>query len=316
MGDYRNVGVSESTGTSTSTVTRAEQEVHRPTAYRSDPSGFTVVRILLGILLIVAAGLKLLDRSPDPLARAGWIFSPHWHLAAIEAEAILGIWLLTGAVPRLLWLVALLCFCLFASVNLYLGIEGQPSCGCFGAKLAISPWYALVLDLAAVASLVWWRPRQGHRTEMPYLAMLPRGLAVAGGSGVILVAVFGGLTWIYGSLPETLLHLRAEPLTIEPSVTDLGVIPSGETRSFTVWLTNHSNHPIRIIGGTVDCSCNATTDLPLTVPRRQAREVTIHAEFRGRARVFQRPFVLYAEDTSQPTVAGVVKGHVVESPEP
>jgi hypothetical protein len=248
MGDSHNVAVSASTSTSTSTVTRAEQG-------GGWGFTFTVVRILLGVLLIAAAGLKLFDRSPDPIERMGLLASPHWHMTAIEAEALLDLWLLTGAFPRLLWLAALLCFSLLGGMSLYLGIEGQASCGCFGAKLAVSPWYALGLDLAAVASLVWWRPRQGPRTEVPYSATVRGVLWIAAGSGAVLAVGFAGLSWIYGSPHEALLRLRGESMTVDPWVTDFGDCRRLETRSLSVRLTNQTDHAIQILGGTADCSC-------------------------------------------------------------
>lgn len=94
------------------------------------------------MLLLVTAGLKLVDPSPDAFSGLELLSSSRWRMAAIEAEALLGLWLLTGAHPRLLWLATMFCFSLLASVSVYLGIEGQSSCGCFGARLPVSPWYA------------------------------------------------------------------------------------------------------------------------------------------------------------------------------
>jgi hypothetical protein len=178
------------------------------TVHERQRFGFTAVRIALGVLLLATAGLKFFDPSPDAFSGLELLSSPRWHMAAIEAEALLGLWLLRGAYPRLLWMAALSCFTLLASVSWYLGSEGQSSCGCFGAKLPVSPWYALGLDLIAVASLVWWRPRQRQQTAWPYSATMRRVLATASGAGVILAVIFGGLTWIYGSPYNALLNVR------------------------------------------------------------------------------------------------------------
>ena len=285
---------------------------HGPTAH----SGFTVVRVILGMLLIAAAGLKLFDHSPDSLDLMGLTVSPHWHTAVIEAEALLGIWLLTGAAPRLLWLAALLGFSLLAGVSLYLGIKGQPSCGCFGAKLTVNPWWALALDLAAVASLVWWRPPRGYRTGVPFSAMLRRALAVAVGSGAILAAVLGGLTWMYGSPGEALRHFRGESITVEPSVSQVGDGVVGDVRTFTVQLSNHRERPVAILGGTATSACTTANDLPIIVPPKESRSITVQIKFRGSTGRFRHSFVLYTDDEGQPTVTAWFVGRVIESVSP
>ncbi len=247
--------------------------------------GFKFVRIILGVLLLTTAGLKLFDPSPDNFSGLDLLSSPRWRVAAIEVEALLGLWLLTGAYPRILWLAGTLSFSLLASVSLYLGIEGQPSCGCFGEKLSVSPWYALGLDLAAIAALLWWRPAVGYRVDALYSATIRRFLTVATELGVVLVLVLGGLSWTYGSPSEALLHFRGESITIDPLVTNAGDCQRLEARSFTIQLTNQTDHAIQVFGGTADCSCIATQDLPLVLPPRGSCSVSIQLELRGPAAV-------------------------------
>ena len=279
------------------------------TVDRSQRSGFLVVRIALGVLLLATAGLKFVDPSPDALSGLELLSSPRWRMAAIEVEAFLGLWLLAGAFPRLLWSMALLCFALLAGVSLYLGIEGQSSCGCFGAKLPVSPWYAMGLDMTSVASLLWWRPRPRQQTEVSYSVALRRTLAVVAGAGAILVVGFGGLTWMYGSLSGVLVHLRDESMIVHPSVPDAGdggrvtddvdVLPRpldlGERRLGTTaegrfWIRARSGGPIQAVEF-------ATTDRLLTriVARRsgeswrvdfeQLVETPGHGEYTGVMRV-------------------------------
>jgi hypothetical protein len=258
------------------------------TVARNQRSGFLVVRIVLGILLLVTAGLKLFDPSPDAFSGLELLSSPRWRMAALEGEALLGLWLLAGALPRLLWLAALFCFTLLAGISTYLGFEGRTSCGCFGAKMSISPWYALGLDLGAIISLIRCRPLKKHRgQEVPYSMRLRGILVVAIASFFFMLAVFGEVIWMYGSVYETLLSIRGESLVVDPSLTELGAIHSGETRSFAVSLTNYNNHPVRIIGGTSDCNCIAISDLPLVVSSRSSRQITIKFEARGRATTFK-----------------------------
>jgi hypothetical protein len=299
----------------TSDVTHVENEeiaVGRPGERR----GFMVVRIALGVLLLATAGLKLFDPSPDAFSGLELLSSSRWRMAAIEAEALLGLWLLIGAYPRLLWLTALFCFTLLASVSMYLGIEGQSSCGCFGARLPVSPWYALALDLTAIVALAWWPPPPRHGTGVPSLAISRQVLAVVASAAVLLAVGLGGLAWMYGSPYEALLHVRGESITVEPSVTQVGDGIAGEQRTFTVQLSNHQVRPVKILGGTTTCSCIATDDLPITVPLKDSRSITIRITFRGNPGRFQHSFVLYTDEEMQPTVTAAFTGRVIESPSP
>jgi len=276
-------------------------------------TGFTIVRFILGVLLLTTAGLKLFDPSPDVFRGLEPFSSPQGRMAVIEVEAILGLWLLAGAQLRLLWVSALLFFVILASASLYMGIEGQSSCGCFGAKLSVSPWYAFGLDLAAVASLLCWRPRQEYRSDA---AMMRRTVAVAAGAGVILAAVMGVLTWVYGSPYEALLYAKGESLTVEPSVSHVGDGVAGERRTFTIQLTNHRDNPIKVIGGTTNCSCIATSDLPIVVPPKESRSITVRINFRGGPGRFRHSFVLYTDDERQATITAWFSGRMIESPSP
>lgn len=279
-------------------------------------SGFTVVRIVLGVLLLATAGLKLFDPSPDSFSGLELLSSPRWQMAAIEAEAVLGLWLLSGAFPRLLWLAALIGFALLGSVSMYMGFERQPSCGCLGAKLTVSPWYALTLDLAALAALVWWRRRQGHRADGSYSVAIRRVLAVAAGSGVTVLAGLGGLTWMYGSPSEALVHVRGESLTVEPSLINVGDGVAGEQRTFPIQLSNFRDTPIKVIGGTANCTCIATSALPIIVPPRDSRLIAVRINFRGSPGRFQHSFVLYTNVAGQATVTARFAGRVRETASP
>jgi Protein of unknown function (DUF1573) len=280
--------------------------------------GFTATRVVLGLILLVAAVLKLFSLGDDSgfVGRIALFTDPLWQTAAIEMEAVLGLWLLTGLFPRLLWLAALIAFVILAGVSLYLGIERQPSCGCFGAKLTVSPWYALGLDLAALVSLVWWRPRQRQRAIAPNSATLRYVFAATVGAGVILALGVGGLTWMYGSPYEVLLRVRGEAITVEPGVTEVGDGAAGEKRTFTIQLSNHRDLPVNIYGGTTSCSCITTDDLPIIVPPKESRTIAVRMKFRGDPGRFQHSLVLYIDDKKQSTAAAWFTGRVIEPPSP
>jgi len=59
--------------------------------------GFEVVRRVLGVLLPVAAGLKLYGLNVTALPRVGWFAGPQVQVAAAAWELVLGLWLLSGS---------------------------------------------------------------------------------------------------------------------------------------------------------------------------------------------------------------------------
>ena len=77
-------------------------------------------------------------------------------IAQIEFELILGLLLLTNALPRIAWPVSLLSFSVFAIVSMHKIIRGDASCGCFG-QVPIAPWYTAAIDVLLVALLWLWR---------------------------------------------------------------------------------------------------------------------------------------------------------------
>lgn len=313
MDEQRSAAISGSASTSSSAIIAPEVAVHGTVVPSWKLSGFTIVRLVLGVLLFATAGLKLSDPSPDAFSGLELLSSPRGRMAAIEVEALLSLWLLMGALPRLLWAAALSCFSFFAGASLYMGIEGQASCGCAGAKLSISPWYAMALDLVSVASLVWWRPRQGYRLDS---ATLRRILAVAAASGIILAVGFGGLTWIYGSPYEALFQVRGESITVEPSVSYVGEGVVGEQRTFTIQVTNHRDKSIKVIGGTTSCSCITTDNLPIIIPPRATCSIVTWVKFRGSPGRFRHSFVLYTDEERQATVTAWFTGRVIEPASP
>ena len=120
-------------------------------------AAYDVVRIVLGLVLLTAAASKGHQLATEPVAATS-LFTSRWFLiGVVEFELFFGLWLLAGLYPRSTWVTALLCFGGFACVSLYKALSGEASCGCFG-KVSVNPWYTLMLDTAAVAALLCWRP--------------------------------------------------------------------------------------------------------------------------------------------------------------
>jgi Protein of unknown function (DUF1573) len=268
-----------------------ERAVHMPT--RS-----TLVRYLLGSLLLLAAGLKLSGLGVSAVPQIGWFATPWVQLLVAEWEIVLGLWLFSGATPRWSWLAALVTFASFAIVSGYLGWIGVASCGCFGTIQA-SPWWAFGVDVGATALLLVSRPPAAVSSESHSERLLLHW--VAGGIGLCGI-VFLIATGMYGSAEAALARLRGETVRVSPFV-DFGVGRSGEVQERAVTLTNWGENPVRFFGGTSDCSCTTLDDLPVVVSPRSSAEVRVRlkvpAETRGQ---LTRQVMLRTDSPNHPIV--------------
>ncbi|HEV3137075.1 MAG TPA: MauE/DoxX family redox-associated membrane protein, partial [Pirellulales bacterium] len=108
------------------------------------------VRWVLACVLALAGALKWLRLQESSIATR----TPVWlEGLAIAVEILLSAWMMSGLYPVAARRVALLCFGVFAITSLEKAISGEPSCGCFG-RVAISPWFTFLFDIAAMAALV------------------------------------------------------------------------------------------------------------------------------------------------------------------
>jgi hypothetical protein len=268
------------------------------------------VHALLGLLLLAAAGLKLYGMNVAPFAQYGWFTAPWVQTAAVLWEIVLGLWLLAGVYRAGAWLAAVGTFAAFAAVSGYLGWIGQASCGCFGVVQA-SPWHAFAVDVAALLLLALARPdwRAASRAD---LLRAPTGLGgVLLGAGLILAALAGAATWAYGSPAAAFARLQGAPL-YAPGYVDFGTGRPGELLEREVEVTNWTDRPVRLIGGTSDCSCITTANLPLTIAPGETIAVPVRLKVPGSAAgVFTRRAELWTDCDRQRTV-GLTVGCRVE----
>ena len=122
-------------------------------------SGYDVVRIAVGCLLLLAAGLKGHQLATEPVSGDGVLSSRWFLIGGVEFELAFGLWLWSGLSPMWTWRSALVCFGLFSGLSLFKAILGEASCGCFGT-VAVNPWYTSLLDLGVFVCLFLWRPRE------------------------------------------------------------------------------------------------------------------------------------------------------------
>jgi len=163
-------------------------------------SGCGLVRVLLGILLLAATGLKAHQLATEPVAERDLLSNRTFLVVWVELELLLGTWFVSGILPRAAWVAAMNCFFLFAIVAALKAVSGEASCGCFG-RVEVSPWYTLGLDAGALAALLVFRP--DLRAPLPVShRRLRGGLAAA----FVLAA----------GVPVAILAARYEPAMLTP----------------------------------------------------------------------------------------------------
>ncbi len=256
----------------------------------------TPISVLCGVLLLLTAALKLYGLNVAPFAQAGQLRSPAVQSTAVIWEALLGAWLLSGASRLLSWAVAVATFLVFGVISGYLGLIGQAYCGCFGV-VQTSPWVAFALDLAVLCLLVIGRPScHGWRT---CLAGLKQVVAL----GAVLVAV-GGLTiGLFGSADAAMAKLRGESLGVSPAFLDFGSGASGDRIVAKVTVRNWTDKPVRVYGGTSDCTCLATLDLPVSIEPGGKVDLTVRFVVpRATVGLFSRKVELLTDNREQPTL--------------
>jgi hypothetical protein len=219
----------------------------------------------VGLLLLAAAGLKLAGANVAPFAQYGWLLTSSVQTVAVGWELLLGGWLLSGKAPRTAWILAGGTFLIFSCVSGYLGLIGQASCGCFGIIKA-SPWFAFALDLLVLVLLAAFRPRGLVEWKPEWRWAI--------GVVVVLATTAGFSQLALGSVEAAVAKLRGQTLST-PSYLDFGTGSGGELKPGIVTVRNWTDNPLRIIGGTADCSCIATADLPVTVPPNGSAELRV-----------------------------------------
>ncbi len=231
---------------------------------------FTVVRALLGLVLLSAAALKIYGWSVSSVPPVGWFSAPGVQAAAIGWEILLGTWLLVGIAPLGSWVVAIGTFTLLAGISAYLGWIGQATCGCFGTIKA-SPWHAFTVDVATLVLLVTGRPEWESIKSVQddgFWRLISLGAYFVLGVSAIVASLAGIGTWVYGSPEVALAHLRGELVVVTPEYVDCGSGKPGEILEANVAVHNWDDQWVRVYGGTSDCSCITTKGLPVTIPPR------------------------------------------------
>ncbi len=274
---------------------------------------YRVIGTALGVLLLTAAGLKIYGLRVDAVPSLGILSSPEVKVGLIEFEIFLGVWLLSGKGPIGSWLTAIATFSVFAAVSAYQAWIGEASCGCFGRlSQYVKPWHSFTLDVGIVALLGLIRPDLSalpqNRRYLMQSTFAPLALGVLGVL-VLLSLLSGAARFAYGSTDAALAHLRGELLSVRPTMVDCGEGIPGAVVQRDIEVANYSDHPVRIIGGTSDCSCITTRDLPITLAPGEVRSISIFVGL-PRSGLFTRRAALMTDDTMQRQIPFRLTGRV------
>jgi hypothetical protein len=231
-------------------------------------------------------------------------FTSAWfQVMLIQTEILLGLLLLSGRAPIGAWLVAFVLFTCFAVFTFYQGWVGYSSCGCFSRPL--SPWIAFGIDVGVLAALGIGRPDLAILRHNPR-RVLERPLIAAagwfGGGAIVFSGLVGAASWHFGSLDAAAAHIRGEPVAVVPHSVDIGDGTLGESRKVQVRVTNYTDRPLRIVGGTSDCSCVTTIDLPIMIPAGESRAVVVAIRLSASPGIFTRTALFVTDDNQFPAI--------------
>ena len=226
---------------------------------------------LLGLFLLIAAGLKLSGLHFGIIPEVQWLSVPRVQLAAAQWELVLGVWLISGTFRGGTWVASILTFGAFAFVSGSLGWVGVTDCGCFGVIKA-SPWVTFGIDAGIMVVLAFTRPdlsfaRGGIRQFGPVAA------SIAMLSGILVITLAAAVVR-YGSIGAATAELRDNRVSA-PEYVDFGTCTPLVSYDGAVAIRNLTNHPIRLVGGTSDCSCLTTDGMPIEIPSDGQENVTV-----------------------------------------
>ncbi len=260
--------------------------------------------------MLTAAGLKIYGLNVAPYAQFGWLSSTSVQFVVLEWEIVLGVWLLTGRKTAGAWFAAVATFLAFAGVSSYLGVIGQASCGCFGS-IEASPWLAFAVDGIALILLGLGRPDfQILFAQARWQTVVMRGLGSAVGVVAIFAIILSAAALGFGSLDAGLARLRGDVISIQPAVLDVGHGQPSETVAASVEVINRTASPVRILGGTFDCSCGTTENLPLTLAPGEGRRVSVYMRLPAEPGFFNRKALLRTDCDDKRTILFGISGRV------
>ena len=203
-------------------------------------------------------------------------------------------------------LVALITFAGFTAVNLRDIAHGVAKCGCFG-DLPVTPWTALAIDASALALLViaYATLRRGETFRTDTRAALTQFVACQ----LLLAGCWSAFVAASARSSEVALaSFGNDDIAVLPGQIDFGVSPAGESAYRTVTIHNLSASPLIFFGGTADCGCVTTADMPVTIPPGESRGIGITLKLPATAGTFRCEAYLWTDNPSHKTLVVELTG--------
>jgi thiol-disulfide isomerase/thioredoxin len=126
------------------------------------------VMTLTGVVLIVAAALKVDMMVSEPVVSKGFWESWLFFMIQIPLVTGLGIWMISGLFRKAAWLAGVAALFVFLIDTLYKAFSGAQSCGCFGS-VEVDPWVTLfAFNLPFLAAMLIFRPKDEKLLPPPW----------------------------------------------------------------------------------------------------------------------------------------------------
>jgi hypothetical protein len=248
----------------------------------------TWIRLSLAVVLIVGFATKLLSLDYQPI-HAVQQFSFFYHVAAI-LELFLAIWLIIFMYPRICLVCIALFFCLGIIHNLYLVIQGETSCGCFGA-VQVPPIVSIGIDVICIAlciAALSYSPINNLRFNDPLFNPFTIGIAS-------LIC----LSFIYTNSHFNIMNMLSNngDVFIDKSIINIGDGILDDKKEVAINVTNGTNMPIRIVGFKSTCDCIVVSNLPVVLPAHSDTSIMLQYKYVGNGS-FNKLVRLYVESPS------------------
>ncbi|GHT39060.1 hypothetical protein FACS189427_13290 [Planctomycetales bacterium] len=221
------------------------------------------MRLVVALILLVAAGLKAYQLATVPSLGEGLFHARWFNIFVVEFELFFGVWLLFGMLPKLTWLATTMLFSIFALVSLYKAISGEISCGCFG-NVEVNPWITAGVDLAVIGCLLVFCPRKrlSMTVDIPstnhsesYWLVCTLLMTV-----VLILVITIQIYLFFGSFLGLGRFMTVQEVTfvIDKSFHS----PEGNTVQIVV--ENKTPNPITLVGARTDCKCGKIENIPVS----------------------------------------------------
>lgn len=185
-----------------------------------------ILKVFLGILFIVSAILKMADMDKFEI----YIYSYHFFSlnfsflvarAAIIAELVLGIGLISNCFHKLMWWGSVLMLMGYTCFLVYALLLGRTDhCHCFGDYLQLNPWQSIIKNVILLGLFALIYKVRGWRFKRDWLALV--GVIIACSVAVFAVSPPDNYTPSYKASHDLQIELFQEALQ-EPPLEGLGL---------------------------------------------------------------------------------------------